>query len=85
MAGFARSRSWTPTWCSIGGQAVVATNGTAAGAPAPVYLAGSGQMTTTQANGKQVMNAQSVTNNGTPPGNFIVLAIDRPFAQGQVV
>jgi hypothetical protein len=72
-------------WFQIGGQAVVATNGTAAGAPAPVYLAGSGQVTTTQANGKQVMNAQSVTNNGTPPGNFIVLAIDRPFAQGQVV
>jgi len=72
-------------WFQISGQAVAATNGTAAGAPAPVYLAGAGLVTTTQANGRQVLNAQSVTNNGTPAGNFIVLAIDRPFAQGQVV
>jgi hypothetical protein len=72
-------------WFQISGQAVVATNGTAASAPAPVYLAGSGQVTTTQANGKQVLNAQSVTTNGTPAGNFVVLEINRPFAQGQTV
>jgi hypothetical protein len=36
-------------WYQISGQAVVATNGTLAAGPAPVYLAGSGQVTSTGA------------------------------------
>jgi len=70
-------------WYQISGQAVVATNGTLT-AGAPVYLAGSGQLTTTQANGKQVLNAQSITATGTPAAGQAVVEIQRPFAQGQI-
>ena len=72
-------------WYQIAGNAVVATHGTLAAGPAPVYLAGSGQVTTTQANGKQVVNAVNVTETGTPAAGFAVVEINRPFAQGQVV
>lgn len=72
-------------WYQIAGNAVVATNGTLAAGPAPVYLAGSGQVTSTQANGKQVVNAVNVTETGTPAAGFAVVEINRPFAQGQVV
>jgi hypothetical protein len=72
-------------WYQISGNAVVATNGTLAAGPGPVYLAGSGQVTSTQANGKQVMNAQNVTATGTPSAGLAVVAINRPFAQGQIV
>jgi hypothetical protein len=72
-------------WYQIGGNAVVNTNGTLAAGPGPIYLAGSGQVTSTQANGKQVLNAVNVTATGTPAANFAVIEIDRPFAQGQVV
>lgn len=72
-------------WYQIAGNAVCATNGTLAAGPAAVYLAGSGQLTSTQANGKQVANAVNVTATGTPAASQAVVEIDRPFAQGQVV
>lgn len=71
-------------WYQVAGSAVAATNGTLT-AGAVVYLAGSGQLTTTQANGKQVMGAISVTATGTPSTGLAVIEIDRPSAQGQVV
>lgn len=71
-------------WYQIAGNAVVATNGTLASGAA-VYLAGSGQLTSTQANGKQVLGAVSVAATGTPATGFAVVNINRPFAQGQVV
>ena len=72
-------------WYQISGNAVVATNGTLAAGPAPIYLAGTGQVTSTQANGKQVVNAVNVTATGTPASGQAVIEINRPFAQGQVV
>lgn len=72
-------------WYQIAGNAVCATNGTLAAGPAAVYLAGSGQLTSTAANGKQVLNAINVTATGTPATNQAVVEINRPFAQGQVV
>lgn len=72
-------------WYQISGQAVIATNGTLAAGPGPVYLAGSGQVTSTQANGKQVANAVNVTATGTPSAGLAVVEINRPYAQGQIV
>lgn len=72
-------------WYQIAGNAVIATNGTLAAGPGPIYLAGSGQVTSTQANGKQVLNAQNVTATGTPSAGLAVVEINRPFAQGQIV
>lgn len=72
-------------WYQITGMAVAATNGTLAAGPAAVYLAGSGQLTSTQANGKQVLNAVNVTATGTPATAQAVVEINRPYAEGQVV
>jgi len=71
-------------WYQISGNAVVATNGTLAAGPAPVYLAGTGQVTSTAAAGKQVLNAINVTATGTPAANQAVVEINRPFAQGAI-
>ena len=71
-------------WYQISGNAVIATNGTLATGPAPVYLAGSGQITSTAAAGKQVVNAQNVSATGTPSTGLAVVFIDRPFAQGAI-
>ncbi len=71
-------------WYQIGGMAVTATNGTLA-AGAAVYLAGSGQLTSTQANGMQVEGATSVVATGTPAAGLAVVEINRPTAQGQIV
>jgi hypothetical protein len=71
-------------WYQIAGTAVVAENATFAVA-AKAYLAGSGQLTTTQANGKQVVNAITVAADGAPAAGLGLIAINRPFAQGQVV
>jgi hypothetical protein len=70
-------------WYQIGGTAVVAENATFVAA-AGAYLAGSGQLTTTQANGKQVLNAVTVAADGTPAAGFGLIHINRPFAQGQI-
>jgi hypothetical protein len=72
-------------WYQISGMMVMATNGTLATGPAAIYLAGSGQVTSTQANGKQVLNAINVTATGTPSTGLAVVEGDRIFAQGQVV
>lgn len=71
-------------WYQIAGNAVCATNGTLAAGPAPVYLAGSGQVTSTAAAGKQVVNAVNVTATGTPAAGQAVVEINRPFAQGAI-
>lgn len=71
-------------WYQISGNAVMATNGTLAAGPAPVYLSGSGQVSSTAVAGKQVENAQNVTATGTPSAGLAVVAIDRPFAQGAI-
>lgn len=71
-------------WYQIAGAAVVATNGTLAAGPAPVYLAGSGQVTSTAAAGKQVLSTVNVTATGTPSAGLAVVEINRPFAQGAI-
>lgn len=71
-------------WYQIAGSAVAATNGTLAAGPAPVYLAGSGQLTSTATAGKQVMGAINVTATGTPAAGLAVVEIDRPTAQGAI-
>jgi len=71
-------------WYQIGGQAVVATNGTLVAGPGPVFLAASGQVTSTAAAGAQIENAVNVTATGTPSAGFAIVEIDRPFAEGQI-
>lgn len=71
-------------WYQISGNAVVATNGTLAAGPAPVYLSGSGQVSSTGVAGKQVLNAINVTATGTPAANQAVIELNRPFAQGAI-
>jgi hypothetical protein len=71
-------------WYQIEGQAVAATNGTLAAGPGPVYLAGSGQLTSTAAAGKQVLGAINVTATGTPAAGQAVVEINRPAAQGAI-
>ncbi len=72
-------------WYQISGQAVCVTNGTLAAGPAAVYLAGAGALTSTQANGAQVLGAINVTATGTPAANRAVVEINAPHAQGQAV
>lgn len=71
-------------WYQITGNAVVATNGTLAAGPGKVYLAGSGQVTSTAAAGAEVLNAINVTATGTPSAGLAVVQINRPFAQGAI-
>jgi len=71
-------------WYQIAGTAVVAENATFAAA-SKAYLAGSGQLTTTQANGRQVVGAVTVTSDGTPTAGLGLIHMNRPFAQGQTV
>lgn len=71
-------------WYQIAGNAVCATNGTLAAGPAPVYLAGSGQLSSTAVAGKQMLNAVNVTATGTPAASQAVVEINRPFAQGAI-
>lgn len=71
-------------WYQIAGNAVAATNGTLAAGPAPVYLAGSGQLTSTAAAGKQVENAINVSATGTPAAGQAIVSINRPHAQGAI-
>jgi hypothetical protein len=71
-------------WYQLSGNAVVATNGTLAAGPGPVYLAGSGQVSSTAVAGKQMLNARNCTATGTPASNQAVVQIDRPCAQGAI-
>jgi len=72
-------------WYQLSGNAVMATNGTLAAGPGKVFLAGSGQVTSTQANGAEVVNAINVSATGTPAAGQAIVSIQRPFAQGQTV
>lgn len=76
------ANSWG--WFQISGNAVVSTNGTLAAGPGPVYLAGSGQVTSTAAAGKQVVNAVNVTATGNPSSGNAIVSIMRPHAQGAI-
>lgn len=71
-------------WYQLSGQAVVATNGTLAAGPGKVFLAGSGQLTSTAGAGLEVENAINVTATGTPSAGLAVVEIDRPAAEGQI-
>lgn len=72
-------------WYQISGSAVVATNGTLAAGPGPVFVSTTaGQATSTQAAGTQIENAVNVTATGTPSAGFAVVNIDRPFFEGQI-
>jgi hypothetical protein len=71
-------------WFQISGNAVVATNGTLAAGPGKVYLAGSGQVTSSATAGEEVVNSINVTATGTPATGQAVVAINRPFAQGAI-
>lgn len=71
-------------WYQIAGSMVMATNGTLVAGPGPVYLAGSGQVTSTAAAGKQVVNARNDTATGTPAANQAVVQAMYPFAQGAI-
>lgn len=72
-------------WYQIQGTAIAATNGTLAAGPGALYLAGSGQLTSSQANGAQLVNARNLTATGTPATAQALITIQRPFAQGQAV
>lgn len=72
-------------WYQISGNAVIATNGTLAAGPAPIYISATpGQVTSTAAAGKQILNAVNVSATGTPAANQAICEIDRPFAQGAI-
>ncbi len=68
-------------WYQIGGQAVVKTNGTLS-ANVAVYLAGTGQLTSTATLGLEIQDATSISASGTPSSGLAIVEIDRPFAQG---
>jgi hypothetical protein len=72
-------------WYQTSGNAVMATNGTLAAGPGKVFLAGAGQVTSTQAAGTQIVSARNCTATGTPAANQAVVQIERPSAQGQIV
>ena len=71
-------------WYQISGVAVVQTNGTLTSAALPLYLAGAGQVTSTSAAGKQVVNAVSSSATGVPAAGLALATIQRPFAQGAI-
>ena len=71
-------------WYQISGSAVCATNGTLAAGPGKVFLAGTGQLTSTAGAGLQVLSARNDTATGTPAANQAVVQIDHPSAQGQI-
>ena len=73
-------------WYQLSGNAVIATNGTLVAGPGPVFTsATAGQVTSTQANGKQILNMRNLTATGTPATNQAVVQMERPFIQGQTV
>jgi len=71
-------------WYAIGGAVMVTTNGTFA-ATGRIYLASSGNVTTTSAAGTEILNINQVTATGTPAANQAKVYINRPFAQGQII
>jgi hypothetical protein len=77
----AGSPAYALGWFQIAGLAVAADNGTLT-ANNPVFTAGSGQVTTSSTAGKDVLNARSVTADGTPAAGLFLCQINRPFMQG---
>jgi hypothetical protein len=71
-------------WYQITGLAVAGASGTISGASVSVFTAGSGLVTSTVAAGKEVLNARSVTVDGTPAASLFLCQINRPFMQGQI-
>lgn len=71
-------------WYQISGTAIVATNGTLAGANVKVYLAGSGQVTGTATTGLGINGARALTATGTPAAGLAVIQIQDPQGEGYV-
>lgn len=72
-------------WYQITGVAIVATNGTLAAGPGPVYISATpGQATSAAANGKQIVNAINCSATGTPAANQALVYLNRIFAQGAI-
>lgn len=77
-------------WYQIAGNAVVFTNNTATGAPTRIYQsATAGLVTSTQANGLQIVNSQLVQAVGTPANvnvaSAVVAAGGTGYVTGQIV
>jgi hypothetical protein len=71
-------------WYQIGGQAVVAKDGSAPAANAPVYLAAAaGQVTATQAAGRQLNNAQFAAS-ALAGATTVNVTLGRSFIEGQI-
>lgn len=73
-------------WFQIGGTAIVITNGTISGADTPCYAvaAATPQVTTSQTNGRQILNSRIVSANNIPTTNRCLVEINRPALQGQI-
>jgi len=71
-------------WYQIAGHAVVATNGTVSGAGVKLFLAGSGQVTSTAGAGLQINGATAESATGTPAAGQCYALLERPVAQGQI-
>jgi hypothetical protein len=69
-------------YCIQGTVPVAATTFAAAGIP---YIGTAGQVISTQANGKQIVNCIGLTAVGTPSAGLVVCQMTYPFAQGQIV
>jgi hypothetical protein len=81
-ANVANQYGW---YLMAGGVSIVSTNGTLAAGPGPVYLAGSGQVTSTAAAGKQIMGARNLTATGTPATNQALVQFSGAImAQGAI-
>jgi hypothetical protein len=72
-------------WFQIAGLALAVASATnSVTANVPVFAAGSGAVTATLAAGKEVLNARSVTAEGTPAALQFLCQINRPFMQGNI-
>lgn len=69
-------------WYQIGGVAIAAATTFAAAGPA--YIGTAGQVISTAAAGKQIVNANGLGAVGTPAAGQVLLSINRPFAQGAI-
>jgi hypothetical protein len=69
-------------WYQISGVAVAAATTFAAAGPA--YIGTAGQVISTTAAGKQIVNSNGLTAVGVPAAGQVLLSINRPFAQGAI-
>jgi hypothetical protein len=73
-------------WYQIAGTAAVkAPNAMTVGADVFALAATPGSVDDAQVNGEQILNAKVSTTTGTPSSGLALIAINRPFHQGQVV